>query len=134
MEWSNIRVKRDLIWIRWRWLLYCTEYIIYYILYYKLTIKLLRPIITDNAFSSKYIEYESNNVLSVKEYLDMIKPYLSGIINDYKTQGEWKIYLLTFLLKDSRTNSWLAQSQQNYQQFFDLFKVNKQSSKKQPSV
>ena len=24
----------------------------------------------------------------------MIKPYLSGIINYYKTQGEWKIHLI----------------------------------------
>ena len=23
----------------------------------------------------------------------MIRPYLSGIINDYKTQGKWKIHL-----------------------------------------
>ena len=23
----------------------------------------------------------------------MIRPYLNDIINDYKTQGEWKIYL-----------------------------------------
>ena len=23
----------------------------------------------------------------------MIRPYLSGIMNDYKTQGEWKIHL-----------------------------------------
>ena len=44
--------------------------------------------ITGNAFSSNYIEYESTNALSVKKYLDMIKPYLSGMINDYKTQGE----------------------------------------------
>ena len=31
--------------------------------------------------------------LSIKEYLNMIRPYLSVIIKDYKTQGEWKIYL-----------------------------------------
>ena len=31
--------------------------------------------------------------LSVKEYLDMIRPYLSNMINDHKTQGEWKIQL-----------------------------------------
>ena len=29
---------------------------------------------TGNAFSSNYIAYESNYGLSVKEYLDMIKP------------------------------------------------------------
>ena len=33
-----------------------------------------------------------------------MKPYLSGIINDYKTQGEWKIHLtvtINFFSKDS---------------------------------
>ena len=50
-----------------------------------------------NAFSSNYIEYKSNGdkdkILSIKNYLDEIKPCLSNIINDHKTQGEWKIKL-----------------------------------------
>ena len=29
----------------------------------------------------------------LKEYLDMIRPYLNGIITDHKTQGEWNIHL-----------------------------------------
>ena len=45
-----------------------------------------------NAFSSNYIEYKNNGdkdkTLSIKDYLDEIKPYLSDIINDHKTQGE----------------------------------------------
>ena len=40
-------------------------------------------------------EYESigdkDKISSIKEYLDMIKPYLSNMINNHKTQGEWKI-------------------------------------------
>ena len=56
-----------------------------------------KPTRIGNAFSSNYIEYKSNRdkdkSLSSKEYLDKIRPYLSGIINDYKTQGEWKIKL-----------------------------------------
>ena len=32
-------------------------------------------------------------MLSVKKYLDMIRPYLSDIINDHKTQGKLKVYL-----------------------------------------
>ena len=56
-----------------------------------------RPLRIGNAFSSNYIEYKSNGdkdkSLSIKEYLDMIRPYLSDILNDYKTQGEWKIHL-----------------------------------------
>ena len=55
------------------------------------------PVRASNAFNNNYIEYESNGdkdkILSVKKYLDMIKDYLSDIINDNKTQGEWKIPL-----------------------------------------
>ena len=50
---------------------------------------------TSNAFNNDYIEYESNGdkdkTLSVKEFLDMIRQYLSNITNDHKTQDEWKI-------------------------------------------
>ena len=52
-----------------------------------------KPTRTRIFFSSIFIEYESNGALAAKKYLDMINPYLSGIINDYKTQGEWKTYL-----------------------------------------
>ena len=56
-----------------------------------------KPVIVGNAFSSNYIEYKSNvnkdKTLSIKDYLDEIKPYLSDIINDHKTRGEWKIKL-----------------------------------------
>ena len=43
------------------------------------------------------MEYESkgdkDKILSIKEYPDMMRPYLSDIINDHKTEGEWKIQL-----------------------------------------
>ena len=56
-----------------------------------------KPIKSNDAFNSNYIEYESkgnkDKTLSIKEYLDMIRPYLGDIINNYKTQGEWKIVL-----------------------------------------
>ena len=56
-----------------------------------------KPIKIRNAFSNNYIEYESNadkdRTLSIEEYLDKIRPYLSNIINDHKTRGEWKIQL-----------------------------------------
>ena len=43
------------------------------------------------------IEYESkgdkSKILSPEEYLDIIRPYLSYMINDHKTQSEWKIQL-----------------------------------------
>ena len=44
---------------------------------------------------NKYIEYESKGdkqkVFSVKKYIDMIRPYLSNMINGQKTQEEWKV-------------------------------------------
>ena len=43
-----------------------------------------KPIRTSSAFNCNYIEYESkgdkNKVLSAKEYLNIIRPYLSDII------------------------------------------------------
>ena len=42
-----------------------------------------------------FIEYENkgdkDKTLSIKEYLNMIRPYLSDIINNHKTQGNCKI-------------------------------------------
>ena len=50
-----------------------------------------------SAFNNNYIEYESKGDkiknLSPKEYLVIIRPYLSDMINDHKTQSEWKIQL-----------------------------------------
>ena len=56
-----------------------------------------KQIKTNDAFNGNYIEYESkgdkDKTLSIEEYLHMIKSYLNNIINDHKTQGEWKIQL-----------------------------------------
>ena len=73
-----------------------------------------KPIIARGVFNSSYIQYESKGDkgknLSTKEYLNMIRPYLSDIINDHKThslvryhsgnktsveetRSEWKIQL-----------------------------------------
>ena len=50
-----------------------------------------------SAFNSNYIEYETkgdeNKNLSPEECLNIIRPYLSYIINDHKTQSEWKTQL-----------------------------------------
>ena len=74
-----------------------------------------KPIRIGNAFSSNYIEYKSNGdkdkTLFINDYLDMIRKYLSDIINDYKTQGESKIQLtveINFICsKDSNENGQL---------------------------
>ena len=51
---------------------------------------------TKSAFNGNYIEYASerdkDKHLLPKEYLDMIRPYLSDITNDHKTRTEWKIH------------------------------------------
>ena len=55
-----------------------------------------KPTIAISAFNNNYIQYESkgnkDKILTISEYLDMIKPYLSDIINDHKNQGEWRIH------------------------------------------
>ena len=57
-----------------------------------------KPIKTKSAFNANYIEYESKGVkdknLSPREYLDIIRPFLSNMISDHKTTIEWKIQLI----------------------------------------
>ena len=56
-----------------------------------------KPIWTKCVFNGNYIKYESkggkDKNLSPKEQLNMIRPYLSDMIINYKTQGEWEIQL-----------------------------------------
>ena len=55
-----------------------------------------KPAMTNGAFNNNYIQYESQKDkvknLSIKKYLDIIRPYLSDIKNDHKTQGRWRIH------------------------------------------
>ena len=55
------------------------------------------PLRVSNFWSNNYIEYESkgdrNKTLSVKEYLNKIRPYLKDIINNLKKSDTWKIPL-----------------------------------------
>ena len=55
-----------------------------------------KPIITNSVFDSNYVQYENNGnkdkILTISEYHDMIRPYLSDIINNHKTQGKWRIH------------------------------------------
>ena len=56
-----------------------------------------KPVSVGKFWSSKYIEYKSKGdrkTLSVKEYLNKIKPYLKDVINDLKKFDRWKIQLL----------------------------------------
>ena len=52
-----------------------------------------KPIRTNSGINNNYIEYESKGekgkTLSIKKYLNIIiRPYLSDIINDHKTQTQ----------------------------------------------
>ena len=56
-----------------------------------------KPIIVNTAFNNNYIKYESkgdkDKILTISEYLDMIRSYLVGMTNDHKTKSEWEIQL-----------------------------------------
>ena len=56
-----------------------------------------KPIIVNGAFNNNYIQYASkgdkDKILTINEYLDMVRPYLVGMINDHKTQSGCKIQL-----------------------------------------
>ena len=58
------------------------------ILIYKLTI-------VKSGYNNNYIEYrsEGDKLLTIEEYLALIEPYLTELINDHKSRGEWKIQL-----------------------------------------
>ena len=62
---------------------------------------IINQIRTNSSFNDNYIKYErngdKNKTLSIKKYLNMIKPYLRDIIQDNKTQGELKIQLILII-------------------------------------
>ena len=55
-----------------------------------------KPTKTNDAFNSNYIEYQSkgdkNKTSPIKEYINMIRPYLRDIINNNKAQEEWNVH------------------------------------------
>ena len=65
---------------------------------------------TVSVFSNNYIQYESmgdkGKNLSMKEYIDVIRPYLSEIINNHKTQGRWKIHLGNTITEHKTQGEW----------------------------
>ena len=56
-----------------------------------------KPIRVNNIWSNNYIEYKSNGdknkILSIEEYLNKIRPYLNGIINNLKKSDTLRIQL-----------------------------------------
>ena len=51
-----------------------------------------KPKFVKSGYNNNYTRYESkgDKILTVKEYLGLIEPYLADMINDYKSKGEWK--------------------------------------------
>ena len=54
-----------------------------------------KPTLVKSGYNGNYAQCESrgNKILTVKEYLGLIEPYLADMINDYKSKGEWNIQL-----------------------------------------
>ena len=69
-----------------------------------------KPIITNSAFNNSYIQYESkgnkDKILTPSEYLNMIGAYLSDIINNHKTQDEWRIHSDNTIIKHKTQSEW----------------------------
>ena len=61
------------------------------------------------------IRYESmrgkgkDKNLSIKNCLDRTKPYLRDIINDHKTQGEWRVHSGNTIIKRKTQSEWKIQ-------------------------
>ena len=72
-----------------------------------------KPIITNRDFNNNYIQYESkgnkDKILAGSEYLDMIGPYLSDIINNHKTQSKWRIHSGNTIIKHKTQSEWKIQ-------------------------
>ena len=72
-----------------------------------------KPIITKGAFNNNYIQYESKGDkrknISIKKYLNMIKPYLSNLINDHTTQGIWRIHSGNKAIEHKTQGEWKIQ-------------------------
>ena len=71
-----------------------------------------KPIRTKSALNG-YIEYESkgdkDKILSPREYFCMIRSYLIDLINDYKSQGVWKVNLGNKIIDYKTQSEWKIQ-------------------------
>ena len=72
-----------------------------------------KPIIDRGPFDDSYIQYESKGDkgknLSIKEYLNIIKPYLRDIINDHKTHGLAKYHSGNKTWVEETSSEWKIQ-------------------------
>ena len=58
-------------------------------------ISIYKPTIVKSGYNNNYIEYrsEGDKLLTIEEYLNLMEPYLTELINNHKNKGEWKIQL-----------------------------------------
>ena len=72
-----------------------------------------KPIIIKGTFNNNYIQYENKGDrgknLSTKKYLNMIRPYLSDIINDHKTYGLVRYHSGNKTRVEENTSEWKIQ-------------------------
>ena len=55
-----------------------------------------KPVLVKSGYNKNYVQHESkgDKILSIQEYLALIRKYLRELINKYKNEGEWKIQLI----------------------------------------
>ena len=63
------------------------------------------PLLIKSGFDNNYLEYMSNvnDLLSLNEYLELIKPYLYDLTNVHKAKGEWKMEI-SFISQKPNSN------------------------------
>ena len=66
-----------------------------------------KAIITNGVFNNKYIPYESmgGKNTSIKEYIVIIRPYLSNVINN-QAQGKWRIHSGNTIIEHKTQGKW----------------------------
>ena len=72
-----------------------------------------QPIKAKSAFDGSYIQYESKGDkgknLSIKNYLNIIKPYLIHLINEHKTHGSVRYHSGNKLWLEETSSEWKIQ-------------------------
>ena len=55
-----------------------------------------KPLLLKSGYNNNFVQYRSkgDKILSIQEYVALIKKYLRKLINQYKKVGEWKIQLI----------------------------------------
>ena len=54
-----------------------------------------KPKLSKSSYNKNYVQYESkgDQILTLKEYLNLIEKYLKELIEEYKQKGQWKVQL-----------------------------------------